>query len=70
MCIGKSLADMEALTIISLFARAFRIEPVDDSPVRMRTLVTLRPYNGVPVHLTPRVRSATAFQMKMVACAT
>jgi cytochrome P450 len=70
MCIGKSLADMEALTIISLFVRAFRVEPVDNSPVRMRTLVTLRPYDGVPVRLTARVRPANASQMDVVACAT
>jgi cytochrome P450 len=70
MCIGKSLADVEALTIISLFVRAFRVEPVDDSPVRMRTLVTLRPFDGVPVHLTPRVRPAIALQLEVAACAT
>jgi cytochrome P450 len=68
MCIGKSLADMEALTIISLFVRAFRVEPVDSSPVRMRTLVTLRPYHGVPVRLTARVRTTTASALDEVAC--
>jgi cytochrome P450 len=54
MCLGKSLADMEALTIVSLFVRAFAITPVQDEPVRVQTLVTLRPKGGVAVRLSPR----------------
>lgn len=58
MCMGKALADMEALTIVSLLVRAFRIESVETGEVGMRTLVTLRPAGGVPARLTPRLPAA------------
>ncbi len=54
MCMGKALADMEALTIISMFMRAFQIESLERGDVAMQTLVTLRPAGGVPAKLTPR----------------
>jgi cytochrome P450 len=54
MCLGKGLADMEALTIVSLFSRAFRIAPAQPGDIEMETLVTLRPAGGVPVRLSPR----------------
>jgi cytochrome P450 len=54
MCMGKALADLEALTIISMFVKAFQIESLENGPVGMRTLVTLRPAGGVPVKITPR----------------
>ena len=64
MCLGKTLADLEAMIIVSLFARAFHIRPADDRPLRMKTLVTLRPLGGVPVILTPRSSSATNLQTR------
>jgi cytochrome P450 len=57
MCLGKTLADLEAMIIVSLFARAFQIRTADDGPLRMKTLVTLRPLGGVPVILKPRSSS-------------
>lgn len=54
MCMGKALADMEALTVVSLLMRAFSMENMQSGDVQMRTLVTLRPQGGVPVRLTPR----------------
>lgn len=60
MCLGRALADMEALTIVSMFARAFQIESTQSGDVTMRTLVTLRPEGGVPVKLTPRSTSEGA----------
>jgi cytochrome P450 len=68
MCLGKSLADMEALTIISLFAKAFHIEPARPGPVRMRTLVTLRPRDGVLVRLSARTTASRTPQLAPVAC--
>jgi enediyne biosynthesis protein E7 len=58
MCMGKALADMEALTIVSMFTRAFEIKSMETGDVRMRTLVTLRPEGGVPVKLTCRPPSS------------
>lgn len=58
MCMGKALADMEALTIVSMFSRAFRLESTQTGDVAMRTLVTLRPEGGVPVRLTRRLPSS------------
>ena len=68
MCLGKSLADMEALTIISLFTRAFHIEPAEPGPVRMRTLVTLRPRDGVLLRLRKRTTAAPAPELAAAAC--
>jgi cytochrome P450 len=71
MCLGKSLADMEALTIVSLFVRAFAISPVKDEPVRMQTLVTLRPKGGVAVRLTsraPESSNSPNSDTELVAC--
>jgi cytochrome P450 len=56
MCLGKSLADMEALTVVSMFTRAFALESTRSDAIRTRTLVTLRPEGGVPVRLTPRLQ--------------
>ena len=56
-CLGQALADREALSIVSLLVRAFEIESAESGEVAMRTLVTLRPQGGVPVHLTPRPSS-------------
>lgn len=53
-CLGQALADREALSIVSLFVRAFQIDSVDSGDVAMRTLVTLRPKGGVPARLVPR----------------
>ena len=54
MCLGKAFADMEALTIISLFAQAFEMESIKPGPIEMDTLVTLRPRGGVHVRLRRR----------------
>jgi cytochrome P450 len=56
-CLGQALADMEALTIISLLVRAFRMESAQEGGVAMRTLVTLRPAGGVVVDLFPRQKA-------------
>jgi len=54
MCIGKGLADMEGVTITSLVARAFEIEPADRSELTVRPMITLRPERGFLVRLRPR----------------
>jgi len=54
MCIGKSLADMEGLTIAALLARAFEITPADGADMTVRPMITLRPSNGFAARLRPR----------------
>jgi cytochrome P450 len=54
MCIGKSLADMEGLTVTALLTRVFRIEPADEEQIMAQPLITLRPKRGFFVRLTPR----------------
>lgn len=54
MCIGKSLADMEGLTVASLLTRVFQIEPAEQDELVVKPLITLRPKRGFVVRLTPR----------------
>jgi cytochrome P450 len=68
MCLGKSLADMEALVIIALFAQTFHIEPAEPGPVRMRTLVTLRPRDGVLVQMRARALASATPELAPAAC--
>jgi len=60
MCIGKGLADMEGVTITSLLARAFEIEPADRNQMTVRPMITLRPEKGFMVRLRPREESYAA----------
>lgn len=54
MCIGKSLADMEGLTVAALLTRIFQIEPAEVEKLVVKPLITLRPQRGFVVRLTPR----------------
>lgn len=54
MCIGKSVADMEGLTVAALLTRAFQIEPAEAGGLAVKPLITLRPNRGFVVRLTPR----------------
>lgn len=60
MCIGKGLADMEGVTITSLIARAFEIEPADRHQMTVQPMITLRPEKGFLVRLRPRDEVAAA----------
>lgn len=60
MCIGKSLADMEGLTITALLMRELRLEPAEAGPLCVRPMITLRPVKGFVVRFRPRARLATA----------
>ncbi|HVX16080.1 MAG TPA: cytochrome P450 [Pirellulales bacterium] len=54
MCIGKSLADMQGITITALLAREFTIESAEAGPLRVRPMITLRPENGFVVRFRGR----------------
>ncbi|MEO1620882.1 MAG: cytochrome P450 [Cyanobacteria bacterium J06632_3] len=53
-CIGKSLAVMEAVMILSAIARRFDVQLVSQQPVEIDPRFTLRPKGGIKVTLTPR----------------
>lgn len=60
MCIGKSLADMEGITITALLAREFTLEAAEPAPLRVRPMITLRPESGFVVRFRGRLPSATS----------
>ena len=60
MCLGRLLADMTGLVIMSLFLRRFRLEPIAEQTIPMRTLVTLRPSDGVLIRLSRRQRKISS----------
>jgi cytochrome P450 len=58
MCIGKSLADMEGVTITALFAKAFEVRPAEPGELTVRPMITLRPERGFMARLCPRTEAA------------
>jgi cytochrome P450 len=61
ICIGESLAWLEASRAISLLSRQWRLVPLDSSAVRLRPLAALRPACGLPAraeHLSDRACGA------------
>jgi hypothetical protein len=60
MCIGKSLADMEGVTITALFAKAFEVRPAEPGELTVRPMITLRPERGFMARLLPRTEPAGA----------
>lgn len=55
ICIGESLAWLEASQAISVIAPLWRLVPVDAGPVRLRPLAALRPACGLPARAKPIV---------------
>jgi cytochrome P450 len=47
LCIGESFAWMEAVLIIATIAQRWRFERVDDAPIPLEPLVTLRPKTAI-----------------------
>jgi cytochrome P450 len=63
VCIGKAFAMQEGIILLAHFLRAFRFELVDGHEVMPMQRVTLRPRNGMKMHVKKRVSvesSATA----------
>lgn len=58
MCIGKSLADMEGVTITALFAKAFEVRPAEPGELTVQPMITLRPDRGFMARLRPRTELA------------
>lgn len=54
VCIGNSFAIMEAKIILALIVQQFRLRHIDTHRVIPEPLVTLRPKNGMPMHLIAR----------------
>lgn len=60
MCIGKSLADMEGLTITAMLLREFTLESAAPGPLSVRPMITLRPQQGFDVRFRPRSEALEA----------
>jgi cytochrome P450 len=55
ICIGKSFAMMEAKIVLAMMASAFHLQLAGEDGVEVDPGITLRPKNGMPMTLTPRV---------------
>jgi cytochrome P450 len=53
-CLGEGFAWMEGLLVLATLAQTWRMRLVPGPPVEPWGLVTLRPKQGIPVHLTRR----------------
>jgi cytochrome P450 len=53
-CLGEGFAWMEGLLVLTTLAQTWRMELVPGPPVAPWGLVTLRPKQGIPLHLTRR----------------
>lgn len=54
VCVGARLAMAEALAILATWLAAWRFAPLAGRVVRLSGSVTLRPFEGMPLALTPR----------------
>ena len=53
-CLGAGFAWLEGLLVLATLAQTWRMPLVPDSPVEPWGLVTLRPKQGIQVHLARR----------------
>jgi len=56
LCIGEPFAWMEAVLVVATIARRWRFERIDDAPIPLEPLVTLRPKTAI--RLRPLLRTA------------
>jgi len=56
LCIGEPFAWMEAVLVVATIAQRWRFERVDDAPIPLEPLVTLRP--KTTIRLRPFSRAA------------
>ena len=54
ICIGASFAMMQSVIVFTQLLQRFRVQAVDDEPVRLWPSLTLRPRDGVRVRLSAR----------------
>jgi cytochrome P450 len=67
VCIGMAFAMQEGIILLANLLRAFRFELVEGHPVMPQQRVTLRPRNGMKMHLKRRVsvESSTAEEFSL-----
>lgn len=58
ICIGEHFAWMEGMLVLATIAQRWRLRYEGDAAPIPEPLVTLRPKNGLPMHLVPRNTSA------------
>jgi cytochrome P450 len=54
ICIGMALAMTEASLILATIAQRFRLRYVEDQQIALRSLITLRPRDGIKLMVEPR----------------
>ena len=54
ICIGNHFALMEGHVVLASLLRRLRLDLVDDTPVTVEPLVTLRPRGGIRMRVTVR----------------
>jgi cytochrome P450 len=54
ICIGATLAITEAILILAVLAQRFRLRLKEGQRIELQTRITLRPKNGIAVHLERR----------------
>ena len=57
ICIGNHFALMEGHILLATFVQRLRLDLVDDAPVELEPLVTLRPRGAVRMRVTVRERT-------------
>ena len=67
VCIGMAFAMQEGIILLAHLLRAFRFELVEGHPVMPLQRVTLRPRNGMKMHVKRRVsvKSSTAEEFSL-----
>ena len=54
VCIGNNLALLEAVLILAMVARRYRVDLVPGHPVEPQAVITTRPRHGLLVTVSPR----------------
>ncbi|MEX2275910.1 MAG: cytochrome P450 [Actinomycetota bacterium] len=57
ICVGEPLARAELVLALATIARRVRLRPIDQGPLPLQALVTLRPRGPVPMRPEPRTRA-------------
>lgn len=60
ICIGNAFAMMEAVLVLATLLHRLDIECLDDAPIELSPVVTLRPKHPIPVKVSPRCPDPSA----------
>lgn len=57
-CIGASFAEMEAVLLLVTLCQHYSFRPVEEHPIKLEPLITLRPKHGIQMSLHKRIPAA------------